>query len=258
MRSTLLILAMGALAAGIGVSLRKPEASRGFPEPPVIRKVGERANDAGFTRPRTGSVDVRDEIAELVATDPATALKNAAGIEDVAARGDAVGFVLAQRAANEADAVFAWLEDNGEPPEVVSAVERKVLPALADGDPSRVAAWIAGGRVTPANVASAVATTVQRWAQQEPSAASDWVAGFGDDLLLRAAMEPLVSIWASSDSEAVVGWIDSLPPGIARDEACAAYAAHLAPRCPEDAGRWAAEIGSPRLLSETLRRIGAE
>lgn len=257
MKFPLPFVAFVALAAGIPVVV-KLKGGREVPVPPPVLKATTRSAEKEHPSAVSPPTDPRDAVVEGAASDLAQALEIAAGIGEDQPRGEALGFVLAQMAMSDPDAVFGWFGSSGEDAETVVVVERAVLPALAEQDPERVARWIAGGRVSPGNRASAVVTTVQRWAQRDPAAASEWVAGFGDDRLLRAAMEPLISVWSSGDRSAPAAWIGDLPAGVARDEACAAYAASIAVRDPDEAERWAAEIASPKLLADTRRRIGRE
>lgn len=165
-------------------------------------------------------------VVEAAATRPAEAVKWAESIGDVKMRGETLGFAAAQLAVNDAGAVFELLaREEGEDPTVRLAVEKIALPALAEVDPVRVAEWLSEGKASPAVVPHAVATTVQRWVQQDAPAAAAWVGSFEDEQLLKAAVEPLVALWAKQGGEGLEGWIDSLPEGAVRNEACLALAA---------------------------------
>lgn len=202
----------------------------------------------------------RDEALEtlvvgLATRDPARALKIAESIADPVKRGNSFGFVLAQWAGPEADAVFEWLETTDEHEVVKASAERMALPALAEADPARVAHWIADGKATPQATDAAVVTTVQRWVQNDADAAARWVAAFDDEKLVQEAMEPLVSLWTRQDVKAPAGWIEGLPAGTAKDEACAAYAVALASTAPEEAIVWAGKISDHGLGTATVKRI---
>ncbi len=258
-------MAFAALAAGILLVPRPSTESRPDPAGRPLRdlRVSDRKPPAVTTsEPQTPDDDpdpsLETAIAATVENDPAQALELAAHLAEDRPRGEAIGFALAQLAAIDPGAVFAWLEDSGESDEVRALAERAALPALAEQDPSRVARWIADGRVSARNQAAAVAATVQRWTQQDPPAAAAWVADFNDDWLLRGAMEPLLSLWTAQETSAPAAWIETLPAGPARDEACAAYAASLALSGPAEALRWAERIESPRLLADTRKRLGAK
>ena len=136
------------------------------------------------------------------------------------------------------------------------AVERVALPALAESDPVRVAEWLSEGKASAAVMPHAVAATVQRWTQQDAPAAAEWVASFADETLLKAAVEPLVGLWAKQGGEGLEGWIEGLPAGVVRDEACAAYSAALAVGSPVEARAWAERIRGEELAKATRRRIG--
>ena len=205
----------------------------------------------------------RDEALSVIAVetavrDPARGLKWAEGIADPKLRGESIGFAAAQWAAVDADAVFGWLGRGGEDEAVRTMIERAVFPALAEVDPVRVAEWLSEGKVAPQAMDAAVAATVQRWTQRDAPAAAEWVASFADERLLKAAVEPLVSLWARQYRAGVARWIEGLPAGVAREEACAAYAGALAVTAPEEAKEWAAKIEGKELVEGTLRRIGGK
>lgn len=195
-------------------------------------------------------------VVEAAATRPAEAVKWAAAIGDAKTRGEALGFAAAQLAVSDPGAVFDLLAGEGEDPAVRVAVEKMALPALAEVDPVRVAEWLSDGKASPAVVPHAVVTTVQRWVQQDAPAAAEWVASFQDEQLLKAAVEPLVGLWAKQGGEGLEGWIGRLPAGAVRDEACAAYAAALAVGSPVEAREWAGRIKGEELAAATRRRIG--
>ncbi|QJE96366.1 hypothetical protein [Luteolibacter luteus] len=195
--------------------------------------------------------------AELARADADHALKVASLIEEPQARGNSLGFVLAQLAGTDVESVFTWLAQTNEGELVKASVERMALPALAEVDPERVAHWIAAGKATPAATETAVVTTVQRWVQQDRSAAARWVASFEDERLLHNGMEALVSGWTKQARDEPSPWIKGLPEGKAKDQACAAYAAALAPMQPEGASLWAGQIKDPVLAAQTAQRIGA-
>jgi len=196
-------------------------------------------------------------VAELAKTDAVRAARIAGSIEDPVKRGQSLGFALAQWASSDADAVFAWLEATEEDERVKASVERMALPALAEVDPARVAHWIAEGKATPQATEAAVVTTVQRWVQKDANAAAQWVAAFDDERLVHEAMEPLVSLWTKQEAAGPAKWIEGMPAGKARDEACAAYAAALALTAPEEAVEWARKIEDPGLGAATMKRIEA-
>lgn len=195
--------------------------------------------------------------AELARTDASQALRIASSIEDPTKRGNTLGFALAQLAASDAGAVFGWLAETVEDEAIKASAERMALPALAEVDPERVARWIAEGKATPEATEAAVVTTVQRWVQQDREAAAQWVAAFEDPRLLHDGMEALVSGWSRQDAEAPAAWIEDLPEGMAKDEACAAYAAALALAKPDEATAWAGRIKDPALAEQTARRIAS-
>lgn len=205
----------------------------------------------------------RDEVlavivVEAAATRPAEAVKWAEAIGNVKTRGEALGFAAAQLAVVDASAVFELLAREGVEPDLRVAVEKMALPALAESDPVRVADWLSEGKASAAVVPHAVVTTVQRWVQQDAPAAAEWVGSFEDDALFKAAVEPLVSLWAKQGDEKLGKWIEGLPAGAARDEACAAYAAALAVGEPEEAKAWAGKIKGEELAKATMKRIGGE
>lgn len=199
-------------------------------------------------------------VTEISRPDPAHGLQLADRIVEPTMRVEAQGFALAELAASDPEAVFARLAGNPaestEQAQLQPALERKVLPALAEADPVRMAQWIADGRTTPEAAETAVVATVQRWCQRDPQATARWVADFQDPRLLRSAMEPLVALWTRQQDDAPAAWIKSLPAGDLRDEACAAYAAALATTGSGEARQWAQEIQQTELAAETLRRIG--
>lgn len=194
-------------------------------------------------------------VVELASSDAAKAVGLAERISDPKQHAEALGFALAQLAGSDPEAVFARLEKSGEDETVRSVVERAALPALAEADPVRVARWISEGKATPQVMEGAVAATVQRWTQKDARAAAEWVAAFDDQRLLRGAMEPLMSLWTKQDLREPAGWIEGLPPGAARDEACAAYASALVLSAPDEAEAWAGKIQGEELVAETRRRI---
>ena len=195
--------------------------------------------------------------AELAKKDPAKALPVAERISDPIRRGNSLGYALAQLAGTDPEAVYGWLETSDEEETVRAQAERMALPALAEGDPVRVANWIAEGKATPQGTDTAVVTTVQRWAQKDAHAAARWVTAFEDPRLLRVAMGPLVDLWFKQEADAARTWIDGLPAGPAKDEACAAYAITLAPISPDEAREWADRIAGPDLGRETVKRVEA-
>jgi len=68
-------------------------------------------------------------------------------------------------------------------------------------------------------------------------------------------MEALVSGWARQEAGEPGKWIEDLPEGKAKDEACAAYAAALALSKPDEAGSWADRIKDSALAEQTAKRI---
>lgn len=194
---------------------------------------------------------------ELARTHAAEAVRVASSIEDAVGRGNSLGFALAQWASSDADAVFNWLVATDEADAIKAAAERMALPALAEVDPERVAHWIAEGKATPEATEAAAVTTVQRWVQRDPNAAARWVASFEDVRLLHDGMEALVSGWVKDAPDEPSGWIETLPEGLAKDEACAAYAATIALAKPDEAGLWAGRIKDPALAEQTVKRIEA-
>lgn len=195
-------------------------------------------------------------VVEAATTRPAEAVKWAQSIGNVKTRGEALGFAAAQLAVTDADAVFALLAREGVESELRLALEKMALPALAEVDPVRVAEWLSEGKASPEVVPHAVVTTVQRWVQQDAPAAAEWVGSFEDEALSKAAVEPLVSLWAKQGDEKLGKWIEGLPGGSVRDEACAAYAAALAVGEPEEAKAWAGKIKGEELAKATMMRIG--
>lgn len=243
---------------------RKPkdEAGLAADRPARLAKIASADPDAAEREAMGLEGNARDEalemlVAEFAGDDPARALRLAAAIEDPVKRGNSLGFALAQQAAADAEGVFQWLADTSEEEPVKAAAERMALPALAEVDAVRVAKWISEGKATPQATEAAVVTTVQRWVQKDAGAAAQWVAAFEDERLLHEAMDPLVSLWTKQDAKAPAAWIEKLPAGMAKDEACAAYAAALALTKPDEAIEWAGKIEGKDLVAETMKRIEA-
>lgn len=197
-------------------------------------------------------------VVEAAAARPAEAVKWAESIGDVKTRGEALGFAAAQLAGTDAEAVFGLLARENEEPSVRMTVEKMALPALAEIDPVRVAEWLSDGKASAEVVPHAVVTTVQRWVQKDAPAAAEWVGSFEDEALLKASIEPLVGLWAKQGDEKLGKWIDGLPEGVVRDDACAAYAVALALEAPEEARVWAGKIRGEELAKSTMKRIGGE
>lgn len=247
----------------------RPEAVRG-PDPDLAGRRLARLAALAETAPEEAEMQAlelpgteRDGALEalsarLAGSDSARALRLAAAIGDPVKRGNALGFVLAQVAGEDPEAVYAWLAQTEEEEAVKSTVEKMALPALAEADPARAAHWIANGKVTARTTPAATVVTVQRWVQQDPAAAARWVEAFHDEQLLHEAVQPLIGLWMQKEPAGPAEWIESLPEGPLKDEACAACAMALLRTAPEEAASWAARISDGELGAETRRRIGLE
>lgn len=273
-----------ALAAGALLFLRREDGTLNPPHPNQDLRAGKtftrdlspspeqravRFADLATRQPKAAEAEAmllegheRDLALELITTelakkDSPEALRVAGRISDPIKRGNSLGYALAQQAAGDPEAVFGWLDASNEEEAVRAQAERMALPALAEVEPTRVANWIAAGKATPQGTDAAVVTTVQRWVQKDAGAAAQWVATFDDARLLHEAMHPLIDLWTKQEPSAPSAWIEGLPSGLTKDEACAAYAMALAPSAPEEARKWAAKIATENLGKEILQRLEA-
>lgn len=87
------------------------------------------------------------------------------------------------------------------------------------------------------------------WRQQsDPATAARTLAIAGsppDDPATAAVYEAVAGQWAGTDAPAASGWIQTLPPGPARDAATLALIAHQAATDPDGAAKWAGTLQDP-------------
>lgn len=267
---------MAALAAGVWIAMPPTEQAAGESPPAKSGRDLSRAaapSPSAFAAWAGGRPDdaieqtsrlegpARDEAlaavaVEAVADFPVQALRAAHAIADPRMRGDMLGFVLAQQAATDPDAVFKWLEAGQGDESTRGSIERSALAALAEKDPARVAEWLSEAKVSAGAVEAVLATTVQRWSQQDAPAAAEWLASFEEEALIRAAVPCLIGQWVGRNKTEAITWIEAQEGGLLRDEACAACAVALAREAPGEALAWIGKIEGENLRMETAARTG--
>jgi hypothetical protein len=266
---------MAALAAGVWIAMppAKQAASEALPAKSgrdlprtspapshFAMRAGERPEEA-IEEACQLEGRVRDEALATVAVEaavsfPEKALKAAHMIANPRMRGDMLGFVLAQRAATDPDAVFKWLGSDQRDESMRCAIERNALAALAEQDPARVATWLSDDKVSIGAVEIVLAATMQRWSQQDAPAAAEWLASFEEAALIRAAVPRLIEHWVRTNKTEAIKWIEAQEQGLLRDEACAACAIALTLRAPDEALAWIGKIEAENLRAQTRERIG--
>jgi len=175
-------------------------------------------------------------------------------------------FRLALRLAGQAkrdgpDAVIAWAEAVPEdaPNGFKAAAFSRAAGALAQLDPERAASWWEAN-AGHAYSASALENIAAGWAKlHDPRALVDWLEGLALDEAEEAerlkAYRSAFRGWAGRSSEALEAWIEAAPVGPPRDAAIAEYAHLLANTAPDEALRWAEQIGDDELRLNRMRRF---
>ena len=95
------------------------------------------------------------------------------------------------------------------------------------------------------------------WAMEKPREAADWVKTLEqtDPEIMDSVTGSVVSGWYQHDPEAASIWCNSLPEGIAKDQARVALATQLSSESFEEATVWASAIVDANLKSKTLAVI---
>jgi hypothetical protein len=106
----------------------------------------------------------------------------------------------------------------------------------------------------PADRPRGVAAIARTMADADPAAAITWISQL-DATTTGPAHRTITATWALSDSLAASQWVQSLPPGMARDEATVGLVHTVAQTAPEEAWEWASSIGQTPLRAETTESI---
>lgn len=142
----------------------------------------------------------------------------AAAMEDDTEKSEALSFVAAQWAAEDAEGAMEWLRELPAG-EMRSDAERRVIPAVASNLPE-VAARYADSETQNAALQSTVAPEiVGRWAQIDPVAAGAWVQQLDNADMSASCLRSLLNVWNTGDAPAVQAWVDGLTDRDSRNQA---------------------------------------
>jgi hypothetical protein len=204
----------------------------------------------------------RDVVLTTLATEaasqtPLDALKLALEIQEPASRANAISFAVAQWAADAPQAALDWTVQVTDP-QVRQQLDRRMIPVLAEADPTAAADYISDrSRQSPdSSQAQTTVEIAERWAQQAPETAVRWVETFPDSLRARS-MDAVMRIWSETDSAAAQQWLSRLAASDFRDEAAMAYASAVAPLERAQAFDVAGTIQDAVKRQQLLAQIGS-
>ncbi|MES2997214.1 MAG: hypothetical protein V4733_10435 [Verrucomicrobiota bacterium] len=168
---------------------------------------------------------------------------------------ETLAFVSAQWAATDAEGALAWTREISDD-HLQSLIERRVLPAIADSEPSLAADYLAKDVTDPALQLAVAPEILQRWAQSDPAAAVAWAAAFPSEPLRTRSLDALFRVWAHEDTAAMQTWLTQQPAGSLRDEAASAISAIFASTDRAAALEYARSISDPALRNAAIARSG--
>ncbi|BCU78417.1 hypothetical protein [Luteolibacter sp. LG18] len=150
-------------------------------------------------------------VAESGQANPWRALDHALRIHSSTLRAECAGLAIAYLHARDPRAALDRLASEADPA-VRDAMERRLLPALAETLAEDAVQWLATGTMDHADHFPAfVATTVQRWAQQDPAAAAVWVTSIEEPSLRANAASALMAIWNHRSPAESDTWLSAHP-----------------------------------------------
>ncbi|RYD78106.1 MAG: hypothetical protein EOP84_14695 [Verrucomicrobiaceae bacterium] len=170
-------------------------------------------------------------LAKWTTQEPAAAIAAAQALPDDGERKKAIAAVLREWAKQDPDESFSRYQALG-----VSDVKlaARLLCAVVEKNPTRAVEWLA--EIDPAHVAQLAPELVSQWAQSDPAAAFTWAIENGVSLATRVESESRVmhnsfnrtmqfthrlmdpfSNALENKPEAVLAWLQQLPPGAERD-----------------------------------------
>lgn len=157
-------------------------------------------------------------ITQAAKTDPAKAAEMVVGM-DAEEQGGAYETIAREWGAKSFAEAAAWA--NGLPDEQRGTAMSAAIEGLAQSDPMSAAAEIS--KMTDEDARrDAVPTVARNYARTDVRGSIDWLNGL-DDGAKRDSMREVMPIWAASDSEAALGFINSQTSPDVKDRAAETY-----------------------------------
>jgi hypothetical protein len=157
-------------------------------------------------------------ITQVAKSDPAKAAEMVSGMESNE-QGDAYAMIALQWGAKSFAEASAWA--NSLPEDQRSAAMSAAIEGLAQSDPEGAAAEIS--KMTDEETRrDAVPTVARNYARADVRGSMDWLNGL-DDGAKMDSMREVMPIWAASDGEAALGFINSQASAEVKDRAAETY-----------------------------------
>jgi hypothetical protein len=155
----------------------------------------------------------------LAEADPARALESLREIPgDARGRSPLIQHFAMRFAEHDATAAIQWA-GTLESPEEASAAIGKIALVIAETDPVKAANLISESAIAGRDFDVAVVEVIQQWAAISPPDAAAWVVLFDRSEARSAGLQSVLGLWAESDVQAALKWIDTLQGDVLIDDA---------------------------------------
>ncbi|MEX1113920.1 MAG: hypothetical protein WEB53_01635 [Akkermansiaceae bacterium] len=155
----------------------------------------------------------------LAETAPARALESLREVPgDGRGRSKLIQHFAMRFAEHDADAAIQWA-DTLESPEEASAALGKIALVLAETDPVKAAGLISESGIAGRDFDVAVVEVIQQWAAISPPDAAAWVVLFDASEARSAGLQSVLGLWAESDVQTALKWIETLDGEVLIDDA---------------------------------------
>lgn len=169
--------------------------------------------------PSNSADAVNSVITQVAKTDPAKAAEMVAGMP-ADSRDGAYATIARQWGAKNFSEAVAWA--NGLPEDQRGAAMSAAIEGLAQSSPELAAAEIS--KMTDAEARrDAVPTVAKNYARSDVRGSIDWLSSLDDDDAKIDSMREVMPIWAASDGEAALGFINAQNSPEVKDRAAETY-----------------------------------
>jgi hypothetical protein len=203
--------------------LREQAYAKIFREWAVSDPVAAAARAAALEHPVWRNLALQEVAAKWMLKDPAAALEWARNLAAVPDRQSALEGVMAEWAGHDPAAAAEFLTGLEAGPQR-SHWQELLGERWAATEPAAALEW-AEALDDDAGKATLVRTMLARVMESDSREAADFAIGLNDPAARKEGMELVLSHWAATDAEGLAGWLESLPEGVAGDEARAILSA---------------------------------